>query len=263
MPNGTVYGAAVSVQGASSVSLTNVTIENNEAIAAWKTSAVQGVGYRQQGGSLDAKNLTVKGNVADGDTMGGGVSLINVSSGTIENLTVSDNSIVNNIANTVANNGTAVGAGLSAAYRPVNLTVTNATFENNTIDSQYAYGGAVYIESYSTGDGASNIEFDKLSVKGNRAEGSGLGVGGGFAIFQQETQVTIKDSVFEGNKANDYGGAIYNGGNLTFSGTNTFTGNTAEKGNDVYNLNSSSFFTRTGLRIEQVCSTTKKSSLRA
>ena len=29
------------------------------------------------------------------------------------------------------------------------------------------------------------------------------------------------------------------------------------------NLNSSSFFTRTGLRIEQVCSTTKKSSLRA
>ena len=28
-------------------------------------------------------------------------------------------------------------------------------------------------------------------------------------------------------------------------------------------LNSSSFFTRTGLRIEQVCSTTKKSSLRA
>ena len=30
-----------------------------------------------------------------------------------------------------------------------------------------------------------------------------------------------------------------------------------------YILNSSSFFTRTGLRIEQVCSTTKKSSLRA
>ena len=30
-----------------------------------------------------------------------------------------------------------------------------------------------------------------------------------------------------------------------------------------YDLNSSSFFTRTGLRIEQVCSTTKKSSLRA
>ena len=232
---GTVYGAAVNVTGASSVNLTNVTIEKNNAVAAWKTSAVQGAGYRQSGGELYAKNLTITGNVADGDTMGGGASLINVSKGAIENLTVSNNSIVNNIGEDISNFGTAVGAGLSAAYRPVNLTVTNATFENNTIDSQYAYGGAVYIESYSTGVGSSNIEFDTLTVKGNRAEGTGIGVGGGFAIFQEETHVTIKDSVFEGNMANDYGGAIYNNGNLTFSGTNTFTGNTAKNGNDLYN----------------------------
>ena len=233
---GTVYGAAVSVNGASSVSLTNVTIENNNAVATWVTSGVQGVGYRQQDGEFHAKNLTVKGNVADGDTMGGGISLIEISKGTVENLTVSNNAIVNTISETVKNNGVAVGAGLSAAYRPVNLTVTNATFENNTIDSSYAYGGAIYIESYTKGPaGSTNIAFDTLSVKGNRAEGTGLGVGGGMAIFQEETNVTIKNAVFEGNMANDYGGGIYNGGTLTFSGINTFTNNTAENGNDLYN----------------------------
>ncbi|MBO5659376.1 MAG: autotransporter outer membrane beta-barrel domain-containing protein [Duodenibacillus sp.] len=233
---GVVYGAAVSVHGASSVSMTNVTIEDNAALATWKTSGVQGVGYRQQGGEFYAKNLTIKGNVADGDTMGGGISLLDISKGSIENLTVSNNAIVNNIRETVPNFGVAVGAGLSAAYRPVNLTITNATFENNTIDSVYAYGGGIYIESYTpTPAGATTMTFDTLSVKGNRAEGSGLGVGGGMAIFQEETQVTIKNAVFEGNMANDYGGGIYNSGNLTFSGTNTFTDNTADIGNDLYN----------------------------
>lgn len=44
----------------------------------------------------------------------------------------------------------------------------------------------------------------------------------------------IDDSTFDGNTASYVGGAIYNQGNLTISGTTTFTANTALKGGAIY-----------------------------
>ena len=97
---------------------------------------------------------------------------------------------------------------------------------------------------------------------GENAERNGRGDSGGGIFVNQDGTLTVSNSTFSGNSANDHGGGIRNAGaltvsNSTFSGNNaalngggiymrygaaqvsssTFSGNSATNGRVIYNYN--------------------------
>jgi predicted outer membrane repeat protein len=106
--------------------------------------------------------------------------------------------------------------------RGVTLTVANLTISDAGFGAS-SFGGAIY-----NNDGALTVTNSAFS--GNSAED---GYGG--AIYNHGGTLTVTNSTFSGNSASGEGGAIYNaGGTLTVTNS-TFSDNSASDGGAIYN----------------------------
>ena len=206
------------------LNITNCTFTSNAATSndVSKEHAVAGGAIYNVGNltikDSDFTNNTAKGNlIGNNGTMGGSIF---------------------NIGNLVVDNGTFTGNNATAGGAIYNfgiLTILNSIFTGNVASgNNVTAGGAIYNEYNSTlnlNGGILNIYSSTFT--GNRASGNGATAGGAIA---SEKELTIKDSIFTGNKAisaNDtaMGGAIFNFGkaaviNSKF-GLDALTGNVA------------------------------------
>jgi autotransporter family porin len=135
-------------------------------------------------------------------------------------LNITDSTFIDNTANKNGGDGGAIYNSMNSS-----LTVNNSTFTGNT-----AYlGGAIYNSNTAYVGSLISNDVGNLTVKNSRFTDNTAKVSGG-AIFN-EGNSTLTGSIFIGNKAttnmyND-GGAIGNGGDLTVNKC-TFTINTAD-----------------------------------
>lgn len=119
------------------------------------------------------------------------------------------------------------------------IDIVKSEFANNKINSQGSVtGGIILNDCMSTGDYLIAIDNTVFSKNEIHSEGN---LRGSIINNQEDHKVTINSSSFESNISTvkgDYalGGAIYNEGELTFTGNNTFTDNIVnDKPNDIYN----------------------------
>ncbi len=258
--NGT-YGGIVAVgdnQGA--VVMDNVTISGNT-VTDLKT--VQGAGYWQYGGSIEATGLTVSGNTASVEKVddvtingepysaGGAMALVKVE-GSIKDSDFSNNTNKHfNISS---------GGALFVA-EDSNITLKNDVFNENTATGKTAQGGAIYNEGTLTVEGGSftdnsaapadgstvtvsnvggaiyNADDAKLSINGTRFEGNTAAIAGAVNNQYDSSHITgITNAFFVNNTASlSAGGALRNQGTIdSISGT-TFEGNTAGNGGALWN----------------------------
>lgn len=119
------------------------------------------------------------------------------------------------------------------------INIVKSEFANNKINSQGSVtGGIILNDCTNTGDYLIAIDHTAFSKNEIHSEGN---LRGSIINNQEDHKVTINSSSFESNISTvkgDYalGGAIYNEGELTFTGNNTFTDNIInDKPNDIYN----------------------------
>lgn len=258
--NGT-YGGIVAVgdnQGA--VVMDNVTISGNT-VTDLKT--VQGAGYWQYGGSIEATGLTVSGNTASVEKVddvtingepysaGGAMALVKVE-GSIKDSDFSNNTNKHfNISS---------GGALFVA-EDSNITLENDVFNENTATGKTAQGGAIYNEGTLTVEGGSftdnsaapadgstvtvsnvggaiyNADDAKLSINGTRFEGNTAAIAGAVNNQYDSSHITgITNAVFVNNTASlSAGGALRNQGTIGSIAGTTFEGNTAGNGGALWN----------------------------
>ena len=208
-------------------------------------------------GSINAlDNATFSGNTA---SQGGAINNAKLASsatpGTIEtisNSTFSNNSAGSSQGGAIRNQGV-IGSIINSVFD--SNTAGNGGAINNgtwgTIDTISSIEGSMFVNNKASGGngqgGAITNAGSIGSVKNVTFEGNSAdNIGGAFAnVAPQTNDKTTKSSVsfenvtFTGNTAGANGGAIYNAerGNVNLNGTNTFTGNTAAGvANDIYNL---------------------------
>lgn len=218
--SGGAYGGAIGVQDRVAVILKGVTLTNNAAIG--DGMSAQGGGYFQSAygdkeASLDATDLTVTGNTAQGKSAyGGGMALFGVKDGaTIKNSTFSDNTA----SGTEKSMGGALFTGETGGQISV-TTVTNSTFTNNKAEGTYGWGGAIY--------NAGDLTVDNTTFENNVASAQG-----GAIYVHPKAKLNVTSSYFKGNKGTA-GGAIAmfgdNGATPEHSISNTaFEDNTATR----------------------------------
>lgn len=133
-------------------------------------------------------------------------------------------------------NSSALRAGAIYLHNPQHddSTITSSYFINN---SAYTHGGAIMFSNCSMGTSITDSVFE-----GNKAAERG-----GAIYSYSNNGSTIGKSTFTGNSAKE-GGAIYIYGGATRIVDSTFTGNSAEKGGAIYNHSSA------GSRIETTTS---------
>ena len=119
------------------------------------------------------------------------------------------------------------------------INIVKSEFANNKINSQGSVtGGIILNDCLNDGDYLIAIDNTVFSKNEIHSEGS---LRGSIINNQEDHKVTINSSSFESNISTvkgDYalGGAIYNEGELTFTGNNTFSDNIVnDKPNDIYN----------------------------
>ena len=243
------YGGAIGVQNAS-VTLDNVTLTGNTGDSG---NQVQGGGYYQSVGSLNATQLKVTQNTVttSSNLMGAGLVLWGTSG------SISDSEFTGNAATA---DGYALGGGLYlrgsrwGGESDLQFNIADTTFSGNSLISKSndAQGGGLYVKgdegnsNNGTNDGSgdkngkvnvnlTDVTFDSNTVNGATASQGGalyvLGVDTSGTSVPANATVTVNNSTFTGNKAEGaagQGGAIYNAGTLTVSG-GEFTGNEAGK----------------------------------
>ncbi|MDD3593264.1 MAG: hypothetical protein PHX18_01400, partial [Candidatus Gastranaerophilales bacterium] len=164
--------------------------------------------------------------------LGRGGAIYNASALTINGNSVFGGNIASNFGGAIYNdNGT--------------ISITDGEFYNNKTTGVNKDGGAIYNTGATSGLTISNSIFGKRTGSGTTedpyvySDGNETTRNGG-AIFNNNTAVatiTITDSQFYGNKAND-GAAIYTLGPLTINGNSIFAGNEASNsGGAIYNDN--------------------------
>ena len=124
-------------------------------------------------------------------------------------------------------------------HRGATLTVHEVTFENNDSDDD---GGAIYNEGTLTitnstfarndanDDGGAIYNVGTLTITGGVFDRNTADYGGGAINNDDDGTASIERSIFKGNFAGDYGGAIHNYGTLTVTET-TFGGEYSWDGN--------------------------------
>ena len=129
------------------------------------------------------------------------------------NVTLND---VHIIGNKVHNDE---GAGVYM-YGGSKLTVNGGSFENNVVDGNGAYGGAVFVKD-------STATFNNVVFKNNQSQYRGA------AIYANNSDVTIKNCTFDGNEAEYSTFAAYAGGSSFDVSGSTFVNN---KGKYMFEL---------------------------
>ncbi len=117
------------------------------------------------------------------------------------------------------------------------LTIENSAFSNNSS----RYGGGVVYQTNSGNLNISNSAFQNNSVTRSN---------GGVIYNQYRTTANIDGSYFQENSASNYGGVIFNDGDLIIADS-VFSSNTAGSGAAIYNsniatMNNVSFIDNTG-----------------
>ena len=211
------------------VEINNSTFRENEALAFGAVALFGQAGVNTVTGSHFIKNKATDtgGSPFVADGVGGGLFV-----GSDAKLKV---------VNTEFKENSAVNWGGALATRSPNqnqedsgLEIENSTFTGNTAGD---LGGAIYADIFKNtrGDGAASIKTSTFST-------NSAAKGGAVYIDKQDSSgnvatLDISGSTFTGNTASENGGAIYNNGTLSLSGTNSFSGNTAAgQANDIYNL---------------------------
>ena len=105
-------------------------------------------------------------------------------------------------------------------YDGQNGALTNCRFENNTADKS---GGAIAIESY-------KVDINNCDFINNDA----IYCGGAVYIGNRVTDQVITDSTFSRNRVENYGGAVYVGGDGCTIQNTAFSDNSAKMGGAIY-----------------------------
>ena len=243
------FGGAIFNQG-------TLTFENGAQFTENKANGGAGGAIYNYGSINALDNATFSGNTA---SQGGAINNAKLASsatpGTIEtisNSTFSNNSAGSSQGGAIRNQGV-IGSIINSVFD--SNTAGNGGAINNgtwgTIDTISSIEGSMFVNNKASGGngqgGAITNAGSIGSVKNVTFEGNSAdNIGGAFAnVAPQTNDKTTKSSVsfenvtFTGNTAGANGGAIYNAerGNVNLNGTNTFTGNTAAGvANDIYNL---------------------------
>ncbi len=198
-----------------------------------------------QGGIINNNGGTIK--INNSEFNNNNMKSSNYLQGGIINNNGINESVVVGIENAKFNNNTINSNGFVQGGIIINdsisgtssIDIVKSEFANNKINSQGSVtGGIILNDCMSTGDyliAIDNTVFSKNEIhsKGN--------LRGSIINNKKDHKVTINSSSFESNISTvkgDYalGGAIYNEGELTFTGNNTFTDNIInDKPNDIHN----------------------------
>lgn len=192
--------------------LSNCTFSSNIA-----TSGADGGGavYDYSGSAITFVSCTFSGNSASANEGGAVYS----SGGTMSFTTC-----------TLSNNTAAADGGAIFVVNSANLTITGTNFSSNTATGN---GGGMAIES------SCPVNISNSSFTSNVANSAGGGGGGIYNL--NNPQCTISGSVFNGNRATEYGGGFYanQGGNGSVLSSCWFTANLATYGGGVANAGGS------------------------
>jgi len=195
--NGTGNGAGIQVQGNILLTLNDMTLTNNTAVA-------DGGGIFQSGSTLVVNNNTITGNHA---AMNGG-GIANTGSGSI----AITQSIISNNFSGVSGGGIYQGSA-SPPTASLAMTIVQCSIEGNTSGSS---GGGVFIN-------AQTLTMEDSTVANNTAIGSSSG-GGGIELQTTGTGSSITNSTIAGNSAPTNGGGI--DAPATYSGSLTLQSDT-------------------------------------
>ena len=252
---------------------------NNFVDAKGFNAAVAGAVYNLYGGTVDIKNSVFQENYTNGATSYGGALANGYDAGPSAVMTVN---------NTIFRNNYSVGSVVphgGAVFNNGEITINNSNFENNYAlgeDGSYSYAGAIFNTKINSAGGVLNIS--DTSFTGNYTQSGEYGTALGGAIYNSGTMVlnntvfkdnyasskyyadggaiyneigaeaVIKNSVFENNNVDaqtqySAGGAVYNGGNITFENTvlkSNYDGN--GEPNDLFNApTGNAIFTGSGV----------------
>ncbi len=114
--------------------------------------------------------------------------------------------------NTSANYGTSI----ATKFSDNTIIVRNCIFENNETTDK---GGVIYLE-----DDSDELEIENCTFTNNVANKGGV-------IHTVSSNVSVRNSLFQGNSADSYGGAIYGGGSYCSC---LFMNNSAQEGGAIY-----------------------------
>lgn len=202
-------------------------------------------GYYLQGGIINNNGGTI--NINDSEFNNNDMTSPSYLQGGIINNNGGSENVVVGIQNAKFNNNTINSNGFVQGGIIINdsssgtssINIVKSEFANNKINSQGSVtGGIILNDCTSTGDYLIAIDNTAFSKNEIHSEGN---LSGSIINNQEDHKVTINSSSFESNISTvkgDYalGGAIYNKGELTFTGNNTFTDNIVnDKPNDIYN----------------------------
>lgn len=195
--------------------------------------------YRSAGGAIAAwgstelnigKNVTFENNGYNAETgkaawASGGAIYLDTNKTELAHMTIGEGTVFKgNVAGSL-------GGAIYAADSQT--TISSALFDGNKAGS---WGGAMFIGQYF------NLGDDLVSLNSSTFTNNEAGNYGGALAIHNDANVAVNGSAFVGNKVlneNGLGGAIYNEGTLTFTGTNTFSGNMAAgQANDIHNAGS-------------------------
>lgn len=212
-------GGGLHVSGTGTVDISNSTINSN-------TASREGGGLWNQGGTvMTVSSSTLDGNSAIGTTAhdGGGALFNNGNGQATGNAELVLNNVI--VSNNTATEGSGSGGGLLNIGGIV--SITGGSWSQN--DSARA-GGAIEDRSLSSDGSAafsttmtiSNVTVDTNSTGGNPGNGGGLHITGG------NSTVTVSGSTFSNNTAAKEGGGLWNFAGSTLKIVNsTVSGNTA------------------------------------
>ena len=230
--------------------LDNGNINVNEGVTI-AIDEVSGTGFLDNKGSV-----TLKGGALEGRTDNAGTIYVDPGA-SISNVTIEQGDAAPSSAliavgaeQTVLNGGMMTGEGASASVASVavdankNVAINGIVFKGNAFNASQDSSviGAV---TANLGSGqnltisSSTFENNTVTLDSTSAQAFGAAIS---VTGPTDSHLTISDSTFTGNKvegAGGLGGAIYNAGTITFSGTNTFSNNTAGGTfNDIHNTGS-------------------------
>jgi len=235
-------GGGIYLYNSDAISLTNVTVTDNEIISYNSSSDEDLYGggiFVYSSDEVNMNNLTITGNSAEitynyssEHIYGAGLCLSSSVSTVLENSTIQNNS-------STAISGTVYGGGV---YCNGDYSLfTNNSIDNNTATGGgYIYGGGFYCDS-------DNATLENVSVTGNSIDTSNAVYGGGLYYIGNDgtlDNVTINSNEVTSNSGQIRGGGLYYGGaNATllnvFVENNVITTNSYIYGGGLYHSGNS------------------------